>query len=183
MTPLRLLAIVPAYNEAASVGRVIDEIRAAQPGFEIVVVDDGSRDGTAEVARAHGAQVVSLPFNLGIGGAVQTGYRYARAHGFELAVQVDADGQHDPAELAALIRPVLAGEADFAVGSRFAGTGSYRAPLARRLGIRLFAGDDLPDHRASASPTRPPASAPRTAARSSSSPTTTRTTTPRSRRP
>ena len=140
MTPLRLLAIVPAYNEAGSVGRVIDEIRAAQPGFEIVVVDDGSRDGTAEVARAHGAQVVSLPFNLGIGGAVQTGYRYARAHGFELAVQVDADGQHDPAELSALIRPVLAGEADFAVGSRFAGTGSYRAPFARRLGIRLFAG-------------------------------------------
>jgi hypothetical protein len=131
---------VPAYNEAASVGRVIDEIRAARPAFDVLVVDDGSRDATAAVARARGARVVSLPFNLGIGGAVQTGYRYARAHGYELAVQVDADGQHDPADLAALVAPVLAGEADFAVGSRFAGAGTYRAPLGRRLGIRLFAG-------------------------------------------
>jgi glycosyltransferase involved in cell wall biosynthesis len=135
----RRLAIVPAFNEAASVGRVIDEIRVADPGFEILVVDDGSTDETAAVARAHRARVVSLPFNLGIGGAVQTGYRYARDHGFELAVQVDGDGQHDPRELAVLMRPVLAGEADLSVGSRFAGTGEYRAPAARRLGIRLFA--------------------------------------------
>jgi glycosyltransferase involved in cell wall biosynthesis len=136
----RRLAIVPAYNEAASVGAVVDEIRAADPGMSILVVDDGSRDSTADVARAHGALVVSLPFNLGIGGAVQTGYRYAERHGFDVAVQVDADGQHDAADLAALLEPVLSGEADLSVGSRFAGDErTYRAPLARRLGIALFA--------------------------------------------
>jgi glycosyltransferase involved in cell wall biosynthesis len=138
--PARRLAIVPAFNEAACVGAVVDEIRAADPGFDVLVVDDGSTDGTADVARAHGAVAVSLPFNLGIGGAVQTGYRYACAHGYELAVQVDGDGQHDPRDLAALITPVLAGEADLVVGSRFAAAGStYRAPFARRVGIRLFA--------------------------------------------
>jgi len=130
---------VPAFNEAACVGSVVEEIRAADPGFEILVVDDGSTDGTAEVARAHGAHVVRLPFNLGIGGAVQTGYRYARDRGFDLAVQVDGDGQHDARELPALVAPVLAGEADLVVGSRFAGAGEYRAPFARGLGIRLFA--------------------------------------------
>jgi glycosyltransferase involved in cell wall biosynthesis len=135
----RRLAIVPAYNEAASVGRVIDEIRAADPGFEILVVDDGSTDETAAVAREHGARVVTLPFNLGIGGAVQTGYRYARDHGFDLAVQVDGDGQHDAREIAGLMTPVLVGEADLTVGSRFAGTGGYRASTARRVGIRIFA--------------------------------------------
>lgn len=136
----RRLAIVPAYNEAACVGAVVDEIRAADPGMVILVVDDGSRDGTAAVARARGARVVSLPFNLGIGGAVQTGYRYACERGFDVAVQVDADGQHDATELAALLAPVLAGEADVAVGTRFAGVArAYRAPLARRVGIALFA--------------------------------------------
>ena len=135
----RRLAIVPAYDEADSVGRVIEEIRSFDPSFEILVVDDGSRDATAEVARAHGAHVVSLPFNLGIGGAVQTGYRYADERRFDVAVQIDGDGQHDPRELDALLAPVLAGEADLVVGSRFAGTGTYRPPAFRRLGIRLFA--------------------------------------------
>jgi glycosyltransferase involved in cell wall biosynthesis len=135
----RRLAIVPAYNEEGSVGRVVDEIKAADPSFKVLVVDDGSEDGTAAVARAHGAQVVHLPFNLGIGGAVQTGYRYAHARGFDVAVQVDGDGQHDPAELPALLAPLLADEADLVVGSRFAGAGSYRPPVLRRLGIGLFA--------------------------------------------
>ncbi len=136
---LRRVAIVPARNEAACVGGVIEEIRGFDPGFEIVVVDDGSTDGTAEAARARGAHVVRLPFNLGIGGAVQTGFRYALEHDFELAVRLDGDGQHDPRELPRLLEPVLAGAADIAVGSRFAGTQSYPVPLVRRLGIRLFA--------------------------------------------
>jgi glycosyltransferase involved in cell wall biosynthesis len=139
LAPLRRIAIVPAYNEEACIGRVIDEIRAFDPGFEIVVVDDGSGDRTVEVARSRGADVLRLPFNLGIGGAMQTGYRYAYENGFGLAVQIDGDGQHDPAQLPAILEPVLAGEADLVVGSRFNGAGAYRAPFLRRIGIRIFA--------------------------------------------
>ena len=135
----RRVAIVPALNEEACIGRVVEEIRAFDAGFEIVVVDDGSADRTSEVARAHGARVIRLPFNLGIGGAVQTGFRYAWENGFDLAVRVDGDGQHDPAELDAIIRPVLAGEADIAVGSRFAGGAGYRPSRSRRIGIRILA--------------------------------------------
>jgi glycosyltransferase involved in cell wall biosynthesis len=135
---LKRIAIVPAHNEEGSVGRVIDEIREFDPDFDIVVIDDGSADRTAAVADAAGARVVRLPFNLGIGGAVQTGFRYALEHGFQLAVRLDGDGQHDPAELPALLEPVLADRADIAVGSRFAGSGEYRPPVVRRLGIGLF---------------------------------------------
>ncbi len=133
------IAIVPALNEEASIGGVIDEIRAFDPSFDIVVIADGSTDRTAEVAAEHGAHVLRLPFNLGIGGAVQTGFRYAWEHGCELVVRVDGDGQHDPGELGAVLAPVLAGHADVAVGSRFVGTDGYRSSRARRLGIRVLA--------------------------------------------
>lgn len=136
---LRRLAIMPAFNEEGSVGAVIDEIRAFDPDFEIVVIDDGSGDRTSEVARSRGVHVVTLPFNLGIGAAVQTGFRFARANAFDLAVQIDADGQHDPSELPVVLAPLLAGEADFVVGSRFTDVRGFRSSFARRLGIRLFA--------------------------------------------
>jgi len=136
---LKRLAIVPAFNEEASVGRVIDEIRAFDPGFEIAVVDDGSTDRTAGIADDRGAHVIRLPFNLGIGGAVQTGYRYAFEQGFDVAVQVDGDGQHDPAQLPLILGPLLDGRADLVVGSRFVGGGAYRSTAARRIGIRIFA--------------------------------------------
>jgi glycosyltransferase involved in cell wall biosynthesis len=139
LAPYRRVAIVPALNEEATVARVIDEIRAFDPDFEIVVVDDGSADRTAEVARAAGAQVLRLPFNLGIGGAVQTGFRYAFENGFDLAVRLDGDGQHDPQQLGAILEPVLAGEADIAVGSRFTGAPGYRSSRSRRIGIRVLA--------------------------------------------
>ena len=130
----RRLAIVPAYNEERTIERVIEEIRAFDPGFEIVVVDDGSVDSTAFVAERAGAHVLRLPFNLGIGGAVQAGYQFARDYGFDLAVQVDGDGQHDPREIAALVEPILAGRADMVVGTRFAAGGGYQrhAPTPRR---------------------------------------------------
>jgi glycosyltransferase involved in cell wall biosynthesis len=107
--------------------------------LEILVVDDASADSTAAAAEAAGARVVTLPFNLGIGGAVQTGYRYAAQEGFDVAVQVDGDGQHDPRELRAVLRPVLAGEVDVAIGSRFAGRRTYAPTRARRFAMRAFA--------------------------------------------
>jgi glycosyltransferase involved in cell wall biosynthesis len=140
LTELKRVAIVPARNEADCIAGVVEEIHGFDPGFEVVVVDDGSTDRTGPVASAAGARVVRLPFNLGIGGAVQTGFRYALEHGFQLAVRLDGDGQHDASELPRLLEPVLADEADIAIGTRFAGNSeTYRPPLARRLGIALFA--------------------------------------------
>jgi glycosyltransferase involved in cell wall biosynthesis len=136
---VKKVAIVPALNEEGAVGRVVDELRAFDPTFDVLVVDDASHDRTGEIAAAHGARVIRLPFNLGIGGSVQTGFRYAAAHGYDLAARVDGDGQHDPAELAALLPPVLAGEADICVGSRFASADGYRSSRSRRVGIRILA--------------------------------------------
>jgi glycosyltransferase involved in cell wall biosynthesis len=135
----RCLAIVPAFNEADSIAEVVSEIRDFDREIEVLVVDDGSTDATAALADAAGARVVRLPINLGIGGAVQAGYLYAHECGFDLAVQIDGDGQHDARELELLLEPILAGRADLAIGTRFAGRRSYRAPLARRIGIGLFA--------------------------------------------
>ncbi|HEY7003495.1 MAG TPA: glycosyltransferase family 2 protein [Gaiellaceae bacterium] len=137
---MRKAAIVPAYNEAGSIAAVIAEIRAADPELEVIVVDDGSTDRTAELASEAGARVLQLPFNLGIGAAVQTGLQYAHTEDFDVAVQIDGDGQHDPEELALLLEPLLSGRADISVGTRFAGPRRYRASLSRRLGIVLFAG-------------------------------------------
>jgi glycosyltransferase involved in cell wall biosynthesis len=139
ITAARRLAIVPALNEERSVASVIAEIRELDPDFEILVIDDGSKDGTFAEARRAGASVVSLPYNLGIGGAVQTGYQYARDNGFDVAVQVDGDGQHDARDIPALLEPILAGKADLVIGTRFRGDRIYRAPFARRIGIRLLA--------------------------------------------
>ena len=138
---LRRVAIVPALNEAENIGRVIDELRAFDPGLDVVVVDDGSLDGTAQAAAAKGVRVLRLPFNLGIGGAVQTGFRFAFENDYDIAVRVDGDGQHDPAQLDRVLAPVLNGEADIVVGSRFAAIGAsgYRSSRTRRVGIRLLA--------------------------------------------
>ena len=136
---LRRIAIVPAYNEQDSIAKVIAELRAADPEFEVVVVDDGSIDRTAAEARRAGAQVIRLPYNLGIGGAVQTGYQYALEHGFDIAFQLDGDGQHDPRQLDAILEPVARGEADVVIGSRFLGLGQYHVPFVRRLGMTIFA--------------------------------------------
>ena len=136
----RLVAVVPAWNEEGAIGGVVDEIKAFDPAIEVVVVDDASSDETAAVAEAHGATVLRLLFNVGIGGAVQTGFRYARDEGYVTAVRLDGDGQHDAAELGKLLAPIRSGEADLVIGSRFVDPGgTYRPPFARRMGIRVFA--------------------------------------------
>jgi glycosyltransferase involved in cell wall biosynthesis len=117
-TPSRPLAIIPAYNEAEAIGPTLDELRRERPDVDVLVVDDGSRDGTSTIAAEHDVTVLRLPFNLGIGGALRTGFRWAVEHGYERTFQFDADGQHDPKEIAALLAPLEHG-ADMVVGSRF----------------------------------------------------------------
>jgi glycosyltransferase involved in cell wall biosynthesis len=137
----RRLAIVPARNEEAAVGSVVEELRVFDPELDVLVIDDGSEDATALSAAAAGAAVVRLPFTLGIGGAVQTGFKYALEQGYDTVIRLDGDGQHDPQEIPQLLAPLARGEADVVVGSRFANgsDGDYRPPFARRAGIRWFA--------------------------------------------
>ena len=140
MTRGPVLAILPAHNEEGAIAGVIGEILALHPDFDVVVVDDGSTDRTSEAAGAAGAAVVTLPFNVGIGGAVQTGFRYARDNGYVRAVRLDGDGQHDPADIGRLLEPVDQGVADVVTGSRFVSSErTYRPPFARRVGIVWFA--------------------------------------------
>ncbi len=134
---LRTLVIIPAYNEAASLPPVLAELQRERPDLAVLVVSDGSTDATASVARAAGVAVVELPFNLGIGGALRTGFRYAVEHGYDAAVQFDADGQHDPHAVAAILAPVADG-ADLVIGSRFVegGRPTYSVGRVRRAAMR-----------------------------------------------
>jgi glycosyltransferase involved in cell wall biosynthesis len=133
----RTLIVVPAWNEEASVGAVVAEVYAALPRVHCLVVDDGSSDRTADVAEKAGATVVRLPFNLGVGGAMRTGFIYALRNGFDNVVQIDADGQHDPASVHQLL-PAL-GHADLVIGARFAGEGEYQARGPRRWAMVVLA--------------------------------------------
>jgi len=136
----RTCIIVPAFNEEDVVGQVVRSIAKAIPWADILVVNDGSRDATPAVAEKAGATVLSLPVNLGIGGAVQAGYRYAHRYGFDFALQIDGDGQHDPGEAHLVLSPIRDGVADLVVGSRWLGRGDYVAPKARRFGMRVLSG-------------------------------------------
>lgn len=127
---------MPALNEEASVAQVVSEVRIAQPAATVLVIDDGSTDRTAELARAAGASVLRLPFNLGVGGAMRAAYRYGHDTGFSHVVQVDADGQHDPAAIGELL--AAAADADVVIGSRFAGNGDYAVHGVRRVAMRVL---------------------------------------------
>lgn len=137
----RHLAIVPAYNEAGAIAAAIHDVRR-HTDFDVLVVDDGSTDDTAAIARNAGAMVVRHPYNLGIGGAVQSGYQFALEHGYDVAVQIDGDGQHDARHVPELLER-LREDADLnmVTGSRFLvrANGGYRSSMPRRLGIRFFA--------------------------------------------
>jgi glycosyltransferase involved in cell wall biosynthesis len=130
--------VIPAFNEGARLAHVLEAVAAADTGCEVVVIDDGSRDDTGAIAARCGAAVVRHPFNLGYGAALQTGYKYALERGAALLVQMDADGQHDPREIAALMEPIVRGESDLVVGSRFLESNEYPMGLVRRLGRDVF---------------------------------------------
>ena len=137
------LAIVPAYNEADAIHTTIADLNANAPDFDVVVVDDGSTDDTAMRARQAGAKVLQLPFNVGIGGAVQSGYQFAMENGYDVAVQVDGDGQHDARYLPILLEHLRSKpELNMVTGSRFiaADGEGYKSSATRRLGIRIFGG-------------------------------------------
>jgi glycosyltransferase involved in cell wall biosynthesis len=135
--PQRCLVVIPALNEEAAVGTVIADVIAVQPKAHIVVVDDGSTDRTSDVARDAGADVINLPFNIGVGGALRAGVRSARRFGYDVVVQVDGDGQHNPAHIADLLA-ALEG-ADVVIGARFAGVGDYQVRGPRKLAMKLLA--------------------------------------------
>ena len=149
----RILVIIPAYNEEATIAGVIAQIRAALPEGDVLVVDDGSRDATGARVRETGAAILlALPFNLGIGGAMQTGYKYAARNGYDIAVQCDADGQHPAEEISRLVARIEDGTADVIIGSRYVADSDYRPTLIRRIGksllsrwIDLFIGGGITD--------------------------------------
>ncbi|MBG0717952.1 glycosyltransferase family 2 protein [Microbacterium sp. 2C] len=136
-TSSRVLIVVPALNEEEAITAVIDEVRATLPGVRCLVVDDGSTDSTSAVATAAGATVARLPFNLGVGGAMRLGFKYALENGYDVVVQIDADGQHDPAAVPRMLERL--DEADLVIGARFAGEGDYRAQWLRRFAMRTIA--------------------------------------------
>jgi len=134
----KCLVIVPAFNEANNIGQVVDEIFGANLALDVLVIDDGSHDRTGEIARAHGARVITLPFNLGIGGAVQTGLKFAYRKQYDVAIQIDGDGQHIPSEIPLLLAPLQRREADVCIGSRYLGPSHYHTPFMRRMGMLIF---------------------------------------------
>lgn len=135
---MRVAVIVPAYNEARNLPRLAEALRAYGSIDDVCAVDDGSTDLTAAVAASLGWTVLRLPMNLGIGGAMQAGYLWAFERGYDVAIQMDGDGQHDPAYLNALLAPILEGKAELVIGSRFLSDGGYRSTAVRRAGIRYL---------------------------------------------
>jgi glycosyltransferase involved in cell wall biosynthesis len=140
---VRTLVFIPAWNEESSITAVIAGVREALPEADVLVVDDGSTDGTVDAARAAGARVASLPFNQGVGAAQQTGYIYALRRGYEICAHLDGDGQHLPIELARLVKEIEDDRADMVIGSRYhdrslAEEDDYRATFSRRTGQHLF---------------------------------------------
>ena len=138
MATPNLLVLVPAWNEEEALPEVLRELAAIDLPHAVLVVDDGSTDTTAWVAREEGATVLVLPINLGVGGAMRAGYRWALRNGFTAVVQVDADGQHDPSDIATVAAPVLNGDVDVSIGARFAGVGDYEQGGVRRIAMWIL---------------------------------------------
>lgn len=136
----KVLLIIPAYNEAENIEKVVNDLIQNYPQYDYVIVNDGSRDETEEICLKNHYQMLSLPLNLGIGGAVQTGYRYALKNHYDIAIQIDGDGQHDIAYVEKLIEPIISGRADITIGSRFIEREGFQSSVTRRMGISLLSG-------------------------------------------
>lgn len=134
----KVLLIIPAYNEEKNIVKVVENIIQNYPQYDYVVINDGSRDATRDVCREKGYQYLNLSINLGIGGAVQTGYKYAKDKGYEFAVQIDGDGQHNIAYLEKMLPLLESGEADVVIGSRFLEKEGFQSSFTRRMGIKLL---------------------------------------------
>jgi len=135
----RVLVIIPALNEAATIGDVLRALHVTVPDYDVAVIDDGSEDGTAAAVEAFpDVRLIRLPYNLGIGAAMQTGYRYAVRQGYDIAVQCDADGQHPVAQIPALVERVAAGSADLVIGSRYVADTGYQPSMSRRVGKSIL---------------------------------------------
>mgnify|MGYP005840910999 CR=1 FL=1 len=132
------LVVIPAHNEEKNIGRVLSDIEKMNLEVDLLVVNDGSSDNTAEAARKSGANVVSLPYNLGYGGALQTGFKYAVSRGYTHIIQFDGDGQHDPEDIGIILEKLKSGEADIVIGSRFMGKGSFPIGFMKKTAIMLF---------------------------------------------
>lgn len=148
----KILVIVPAYNEEKSIKSVVEAIESQKVRVDVVVINDGSKDNTYNEANKTKAYVIDLPFNLGIGGAMQTGYLYALKNNYDIAIQIDADGQHNPEEIKKIIQPIIDEEADLVIGSRYLKKTKYKSTLLRRIGmiyfaklIKLFTGNKFTD--------------------------------------
>ena len=135
---MKSMVVIPAYNEEKSIYKVVKRVQNCGMKIDVVVVNDGSEDRTSEEARRAGAIVINLPLNVGIGGAVQTGYLYAVYHGYDAVVQIDGDGQHDPVDLPNLLSKLQNGEADMVIGSRFVEKSDYKPSFFRKIGILFF---------------------------------------------
>ncbi len=136
---MKAMVVIPAYNEEKSIYDVVKRVQNCGLKIDVIVVNDGSSDRTGEEARRAGAIVVNLPLNVGIGGAVQTGYLYAVSHNYDAVVQIDGDGQHNPVDLPLLLEKLQSGEADMVIGSRFVEPSAYQPGFFRNLGIHFFA--------------------------------------------
>ena len=135
---MKKLIIIPAYNESENIEKTIRSIKENAKGFDYIVINDCSTDDTKRICERNGYNIISLPINLGIGGAVQTGYKYAWQNGYDMAVQVDGDGQHDPAFLETMANYILEEKCDMVIGSRFINKEGFQSSGARRIGIRYF---------------------------------------------
>ena len=135
---MKKLIIIPAYNEEASIGAVLSSLDKYADSYDFIVINDASTDNTRSIVKKNNGRIIDLPVNLGIGGAVQTGYIYAKENGYDIAIQMDGDGQHDPEYLSALVSPLEAGECDITIGSRFLNSEGFQSSAIRRFGISFL---------------------------------------------